>query len=89
MTIQKPTIGRTVWYQSYGTPKGEFESRPRAAVITDVNPDNPLSVDLCVLNPQGNFFNRDVNYGTRAGQWRYPDRSDETIEIPEEEKGGE
>lgn len=86
MKIQKPTIGRVVLYQSYGTPNNEFESRPRLAHITDVNPDNPLKVDICVINPSGFFFNRDVNYGTRAGQWRYPERSDELIDTPEDKE---
>lgn len=32
----KPTVGRSVHYQSYGTPGGEYASKPIAAVITQV-----------------------------------------------------
>lgn len=84
MKIQRPTIGRIVWYQSYGTPKGEYKSKPRAAVIADVY-DDPTIVDIVVLNPGGMFFTQRCNYGTRAGQWRYPDRSDEMVEVKDEE----
>lgn len=31
----KPSIGRIVHYVSYGTPKGEYTSQCRAAVITE------------------------------------------------------
>lgn len=54
--MQQPTIGRIVHYQAYGTPGGEFKSVPRAAIITDVHSDDEIGV--CVLNPQGLFFNR-------------------------------
>lgn len=55
MDKQKPTVGRIVHYQAYGTPGGEFKSVPRAAIITDVHSDDEVSV--CVINPQGLFFN--------------------------------
>lgn len=29
---QKPSVGRIVHYQSYGTPNGEYASLPRAEV---------------------------------------------------------
>lgn len=32
----KPTVGRIVHYQSYGTPNGEYLPEPRAAIITEV-----------------------------------------------------
>lgn len=31
-----PTVGRMVYYKSYGTPNGEYPSVDRAATITDV-----------------------------------------------------
>jgi len=34
--MNKPTVGRTVHYQSYGTPGGEYKAEPRAAIITQV-----------------------------------------------------
>jgi hypothetical protein len=68
-----PSVGRIVHYVSYGTPRGEYTSQCRAAIITAV-PDGALPdvtdgeaqewdssvevVDLCVLNPTGVNFNR-------------------------------
>lgn len=68
----KPSIGRIVHYQSYGTPNGEFKSEPRAAVITGVVDDQ--IVHLCVLNPTGMFFNLNVQHGDGPGQWNWPPR---------------
>lgn len=84
---QQPSIGRVVHYQSYGTPKGEYLPEPRAAIITEVpellsegpntGPDGYVkSVGLCVLNPTGQFFNRDVPYADEPtpGHWNWPPR---------------
>lgn len=70
---QKPSVGRIVHYQAYGTPGGEFKSVPRAAIITEVIDDNEIGV--CVLNPQGIFFNR-VKFDAdgKPGSWRWPPR---------------
>lgn len=62
-----PTIGRVVYYKSYGTPGGEYPSVNRAAIITDVI--DATTVSLCVLNPEGMFFNRKVLQGQDGGQW--------------------
>lgn len=73
----KPTVGRIVHYQSYGTPGGEYKPLPRAAVITEVSESQPFLVGLCVLNPTGQFFNRDVPYALEPtpGHWSWPPRS--------------
>lgn len=63
-----PSVGRIVHYVSYGTPGGEYRSECRAAIVTAVDDyqDSGASdvhighVDLCVLNPTGMFFNRQV-----------------------------
>lgn len=68
----RPSVGRVVHYQSYGTPNGEFKSEPRAAVITEVVDDQ--TVHLCVLNPTGMFFNQNVQQGDGPGQWNWPPR---------------
>jgi hypothetical protein len=81
MNIQKPTIGRVVLYRSYGTPNGEYKPEPRAATITQVSDSDPTVVGLCIMNPTGLFFNQRVNYGTREGQWQYPPRTEETVEV--------
>lgn len=64
----KPSVGRVVHYVSYGTPGGEYRSECRAAIITEVpallaeQPNDGATVGLCVLNPAGQFFNREVPY---------------------------
>jgi hypothetical protein len=70
---QKPSIGRIVHYQAYGTPGGEFPTKARAAVITDVYSDT--EVHVCVLNPTGIFFNK-VSYDAegKPGSWCWPPR---------------
>jgi hypothetical protein len=81
-----------VHYVSYGTPGGEYPSVCRAAVITAVHglPDaEKISVgesvsfaehvDLCVLNPEGLFFNHSVPQnepGKGGGTWHWPERVD-------------
>lgn len=51
---------------------GEYQSVPRAAIITEVHDMN--CVGLCVLNPQGMFFNQRVNFGgpDKPGSWSWP-----------------
>lgn len=67
MTQHKPSVGRIVHYVSYGTPGGEYTSQCRAAVVTEVSSEHASSegvlapvIGLCVLNPEGQFFNRGV-----------------------------
>jgi hypothetical protein len=72
---QKPSVGRVVHYQAYGTPGGEYQSVPRAAVVTQVNEDGS-SVGLAILNPTGMFFNPSVPYSDppKPGCWSWPPR---------------
>ena len=74
MTDQ-PSVGRVVHYTSYGTPNGEYSSVCRAAVITSAEAG---VVDLCVLNPEGVFFNRGVALAMgddrTGGTWHWPER---------------
>lgn len=74
MQTQKPSIGRIVFYQSYGTPGKEYKSLPRAAVITEVVSD--VCVGLCILNPTGMFFTREVKFSEEPapGCWSWPPR---------------
>lgn len=87
-----PSVGHIVHYVSYGTPRGEYRSQCRAAIVTavyeDPDPADPATVlpgetrrmgevDLCVLNPEGMFFNRDVPQNESAkpgGTWHWPER---------------
>lgn len=71
----KPSIGRIVHYVSYGTPRGEYKSECRAAVITAVIATN--GVALAVLNPTGMFFNAAVvqdEEDKKGGTWHFPER---------------
>ena len=74
----KPTVGRIVHYHSYGTPGGEFKPEPRAAVVSEVNPDDPTLIGVVVLNPTGLFFNRNVKQAPDdapvPGCWTWPPR---------------
>ena len=63
----EPTVGRLVYYKSYGTPGGEFPSTDRAAIITAVH--DSTTVDLCVFNPDHMSFNHRVGQGSSGGQW--------------------
>lgn len=71
---QKPSVGRTVHYVSYGTPGGEYTSQCRAAIITEVWSDS--QVNLAVLNPSGMFFNSaDHDESSHeGGTWHWPER---------------
>lgn len=65
----QPTVGRIVYYKSYGTLNGEYRSENRAAIITAVHSDTVI--DLAVFNPTGMFFNTNVIQGVNGGQWNY------------------
>ena len=85
--MQKPSVGRTVHYVSYGTPGGKYSSECRAAIVTEVREADvhdeagvPAPVGLAVLNPTGMFFNRDVEHdedGKAGGTWHWPERVEE------------
>jgi hypothetical protein len=79
---QVPSVGRVVHYVAYGTPGGEFPAGAhRAAIVTEVNgllPEKPdhYIVGLCVLNPTGMYFNREIVYdatGQTPGSWHWPE----------------
>lgn len=69
------TVGRTVHYVAYGTPKGEFPALAhRAAIITEVEDKENGIVSLCVLNPTGMFFNQHLKFNEFAdtgGTWHW------------------
>lgn len=62
-----PTVGRIVYYKTYGTPGGEYQSEDKAAIVTRVHTEE--CIDLCVFNPTGLFFNISVMQGGNGGQW--------------------
>lgn len=82
MPEQKPSVGRTVHYVSYGTPGGEYTPECRAAIVTAL--PNPYYADqgalaLCVLNPTGMFFNSGIEHDEQrkaGGTWHWPERAE-------------
>lgn len=86
---QRPSVGRIVHYIAYGTPGGEFPAgEKRAAIVTQVHEThNPESdIGLCVLNPNGFYFNERVVFGTAPGQWCWPDYVPPvTVEVEDED----
>lgn len=70
---QKPSVGRIVHYQRYGTPNGEHKSEPSAAIITAVTCPESKKCQLFVMNPNGVYFN-DTPYSEtpKAGHWNWP-----------------
>jgi hypothetical protein len=81
MSDQPVSVARIVHYVSYGTPGGEYPSVCRAAIVTEV-PSGVFNlgeqpVGLCVLNPEGLFFNKSVPHDEtekRGGTWHWPER---------------
>ena len=84
--MNKPTIGATVHYASYGTPGGEYTKQCRAAIVTAVHGRgidpgtgdevDVYDVDLCVLNPTGMFFNQhcmQMEHAHDGGTWHWPE----------------
>ena len=67
MSERLPTVGRMVYYRSYGTPGGEYPSTDRAAVITVVH--TVTLVDLCIFSPNGPFSQHRVIQGQAPGHW--------------------
>lgn len=90
----EPTIGQVVYYKSFGTPNGEYPSVDRAAIITALNgakndPEKGIvyNVSLCVLNPEGMFFNQNVEQGQEGGQWDcMPFQKDQASRLAKENK---
>lgn len=80
-----PYLGQLVHYTAYGTPGGEYPSVCRAAHVTAVgdspDPATPNQLDLHVINPSGQFFNRDTPHGDigQGGTWHFPHAHPEPI----------
>lgn len=71
----RPSVGRIVHYQAYGTPGGEFPSLPRAAIIAAVVDEPTALCDVVVFNPTGLFFNRcPFSETPKPGHWSWPPR---------------
>ena len=74
MEQQKPSIGRVVHYQKYGTPGGEHKAEPSPAIITKVEEDG-MTCHLFVMNPNGCYFNKTpFSPEPKPGHWNWPPR---------------
>ncbi|WP_262702061.1 MULTISPECIES: hypothetical protein [Streptomyces] len=86
---QTPSVGRVVHYVSHGTParpdgSQAFRQECRAAIVTEVDKEDPTRVGLAVLNPSGLFFHPlaggcvldEAPEGARdGGSWHWPERT--------------
>jgi hypothetical protein len=76
MPEQKPSICRMVNYMAYGSPGGEYPSKERAAVITEVLDEATGKVRLCIFNPTGLHWNDSVySEDRKPGTWAWPPRN--------------
>ncbi|WP_240812569.1 hypothetical protein [Streptomyces sp. DASNCL29] len=87
---QMPSVGRVVHYVSHGTPvrpngSQAYTQQCRAAIVTEVDPEDADRVGLAVLNPSGMFFHPltadggcvldEAPEGARdGGSWHWPER---------------
>ena len=84
-----PRIGTTVHYKSYGSAGGKYEPTCRAAIVTEMSParQDPEEIGICVLNPTGIFFDRQVRHDEDeqdGGTWHWPCNAGVPSELPVE-----
>lgn len=77
MADQQLSVGRVVHFVSH--PVGEFGSRCRAAIVTDVWPQRDVTIpSLAVLEPNGMAFHsvvyQDETEKHTPGTWHWPER---------------
>lgn len=71
-----PSVGRIVHYVSAGDKSGKYPSVCRAAVVTELDPDDERRVSLLVCNPTGiHFVERVKRSDTKEPMtWHWPER---------------
>jgi hypothetical protein len=75
VNLQKPSIGRIVWYMRYGSPGGEHKPEPSPAIITQVYDEATGECQLFVMNPNGTYHNRTpYSDELKPGHWSWPPR---------------
>jgi len=73
--MTKPTIGRVVHYQRYGSPGGEHKPEPSPAIITQIISEETGECQLFVMNPNGLYFNSTpYSEDPKPGHWNWPPR---------------
>lgn len=71
----KPSIGRVVHYQRYGSPGGEHKPEPSPAIIVQVLNEESQQCQLAVFNPNGMYFNATpYSPEPKPGHWSWPPR---------------
>lgn len=78
----KPSIGRIVHFQTYGSAGGEYLPAPMAALVTRVDDsfgtdEHPETrVDLAVFYESGLAFRRNIEFAESPtpGHWNWPPR---------------
>lgn len=73
--VQKPSIGRIVYYTNLGDRDGKFPPEQQAALVTGLNQDG--TVALKVFYKTGTFDMPSVEYADRyeRGKWSWPERA--------------
>lgn len=72
---QKPSIGRVVHYQRFGSPGGEHKPEPSPAIITKIIDESTQRCQLFVMNPNGLYFNETpYSEEPKPGHWNWPPR---------------
>lgn len=73
----KPTIGRIVHYQRFGSPGGEHKAELSPAVIVKVLDEATSRCQLFVMNPNGLYFNdTPFSEDPKPGHWSWPKRDE-------------
>lgn len=79
MKQQKPSIGRIVHYQRYGSPGGEFKPEPSPAIVTAIHEDGDCQ--LFVMNPNGVYHNKTpYSKDPIPGHWSWPPYTKEEVD---------
>jgi len=70
--LQKPSVGRIVFFKTRGSLDGVYPPRDFAAFITRVYDDETVS--LASFGETGMRFEIEVKQGDNPGQWNWPPR---------------
>lgn len=78
MSIPVPSIGRVVHFVRPGSADGKHKPAHAAAIITAVPGGKgfeDIGISLCVLNPNGLYFNENVKHDEDQGPstWHWPE----------------
>ncbi len=86
-----PTVADFVHYVARGSADGKFPAVCRAAIVTEVDPDDAGRIGVATINPTGFFFHSLAAGGCEAnfvdhrdgGSWHWPERAPEQAQRAE------